>query len=150
MQTSTKKRGLTDKRQAWIEMLDEKPNLRQTLCSFAHRGLATQDQVEQLADLTTKQARSAIDELLKGFYGSVALLRSETVHLQGRRGRPQIVYILTPDGAAVLSHLLPEETITAPQIEDPVELAHALMEMEVFVLARRAEITGIGRTRTTL
>lgn len=142
MQSSTKKRGLTDKRQAWIETLDKKPNLRQALCSFAPRGLATQDQVEQLSSLTMKQARSAIEELLKGFYGSVPLLRSESVHLLGRRGRPQVVYILTADGAAVLSHLLPEETVTAPQIEDPVELAHALMEMEVFTLAKRAGITG--------
>jgi len=142
MQASTKKRGLTDKRQAWIETLDKKPNLRQALCSFAPRGLATQDQVEQISNLTTKQARSAIDELLKGFYGSVPLLRSESVHLQGRRGRPQVVYILTADGAAVFSHLLPEETVIAPQIEDPVELAHALMEMEVFTLAKRAGITG--------
>lgn len=142
MQSSTKKRGLTDKRQAWIETLDKKPNLRQALCSFAPRGLATQDQVEHLGDLTTKQARSVIDELQKGFYGSVPLLRSESVHLQGRRGRPQVVYILTADGAAVLSHLLTEETVTAPEIEDPVELAHALMEMEVFTLARRSGTTG--------
>lgn len=142
MQSSTKKRGLSDKRQAWIEMLDKKPNLRQALCSFTSRGLATQDQVEQLSNLTTKQARSAIDELLKGFYGSVPLLRSESVHLLGRRGRPQVVYILTADGAAVLSHLLPEETVAAPQIEDPVELAHALMEMEVFTQTKRAGITG--------
>lgn len=142
MQTSTKKRGLTEKRQAWIEILDTKPNLRQALTCFAPRGLATQDQVEQLSGLTTKQVRGALDEMIKGFYGNVPLLRSETVHLQGRRGRPQVVYILTPDGAAVLSNLQPDETIFAPKVEDPVELAHALMEMEVFVLARQAGIIG--------
>lgn len=141
MQTSTKKRGLTEKRQAWIEILDTKPNLRQALISFLPRGLAAQDQVEQLSGLTTKQVRGALDEMIKGFYGNVPLLRSEAVHLQGRRGRPQVVYILTPDGAAVLAHLLPEESVNAPKVEDPVELAHALMEMEVFTLARRAGIT---------
>lgn len=142
MQSFSKKRGLTEKRQAWIDTLETKPNLRQSLTSFASRGLATQDQVEQLSGLTTKQVRGALDELLKGFYGNVPLLRSETVHLQGRRGRPQVVYILTLDGAAVLSALLPEETLSAPKVEDPVELAHALMEMEVYILARRAGFAG--------
>lgn len=142
MQTTTKTRGLTQKRQAWIDTMENKPNLRQALSSFAPRGLATQDQVERLSGLTTKQARGALDDLLKGFFGNVPLLRSESVHLQGRRGRPQVVYLLTPDGAAVISNLLPDGTISAPKVEDPVELAHALMEMEVFVLARQAGITG--------
>ena len=137
----TKKRGLTAKRQAWVEILEEKPNLRQALACLAPRGLATQDQVEQLSGLSNKQARVALDDLLKGFYGNAALLRSESVHLQGRRGRPQVVYLLTADGAAVLNHLLPEESISAAQIEDPVELAHALMEMEVYVRAKQAGLT---------
>lgn len=137
MQNSMKKRGLSEKRQTWVETLNEKPNLGQALTCFAARGLAAQDHIEQLSGLTTKQVRSALDDLTKGFYGGANLLRSETVHLEGRRGRPQVVYLLTADGAAILSHLSPEESISAPQVEDQVELAHALMEMEVFVLARQ-------------
>lgn len=138
MQNSMKKRGLSEKRQTWVEILNEKPNLRQVLTCFASRGLATQDHIEQLSGLTTKQVRSVLDDLTKGFYGCANLLRSETVHLEGRRGRPQVVYLLTADGAAVLSHFMPEESISAPQVEDQVELAHALMEMEVYVLARQS------------
>jgi hypothetical protein len=136
MQHSNNKRGLAEKRQAWMGVIEEKPNLRQTLICFSARGLATQDQVEKLTGFTTKQVRSALEDLLTGFYGNVPLLRSDSVHLEGRRGRPLTVYLLTRDGAAVLSQLLPEEGCSSSEIEDQVELAHALMEMEVYVLTQ--------------
>jgi hypothetical protein len=138
MRNIKKNRALTEKRQAWIETIGEKTNLSQVLTCFLPRGLATQDHVEKLTGLTTKQVRGALDDLVKGFFGNVPLLRSESVHLQGRRGRPQVVYLLTIDGAAVLNRIQTDEVVSPSQVEDQIELAHGLMEMEIYLLAKQA------------
>jgi hypothetical protein len=135
MKNTNQKRQLIERRQAWVEEIQTKSNSRLILASFAERGLATQNQLEKITALTTKQVRTVIDDLLKGKPGLPALLRSETVNLLGQRGRPQSMLLLTEDGSAVLQALEPDSSPTVPQLTDQVELAHALMEMEVYTLA---------------
>jgi hypothetical protein len=140
MRNTHKKRNLTEKRQIWINLLEERPNGLQVLECFSWRGLATQSQIETLTGLSTKQARVVIDLFLNQYNGSPALLRSTAINLQGQRGRPQRVFLLTTEGGAVLKAMLPDTSPTVSQISSEVELAHALMEMEVHTLACIAKL----------
>ena len=135
MTNTNQKRQLAERMQAWVEEFSSKPNYELVLASFVERGLATQSHLEKITGLTTKQVRIVLDDFLKGKPGLPPLLRSETVNLLGQRGRPQSVLLLTEDGCAVLRAIKPGTSPSAPQLTDQVELAHALMEMEVFTLA---------------
>src|SRR3990172_168933 len=110
MKNTNQKRQLIERRQAWVEEFQTKSNSRLILASFAERGLATQNQLEKITALTTKQVRTVLDDLLKGKPGLPALLRSETVNLLGQRGRPQSMLLLTEDGSAVLRALEPDSS----------------------------------------
>ena len=139
MKNTQSKRQLTERRQVWVDEIKDKLNYQVILAGFAERGLATQSQLEKLSSLTTKQVRIAVDDFLKGKPDASSLLRSATVNLQGQRGRPQTVYLLTEDGAAVLKAIHTDLNPPVSQINDDVELAHALMEVEVYTLACEAK-----------
>ncbi len=130
-----KKRNLSEPRQAWLDYLEEHPNCQQALSCFQARGLATQDQIEKLTPLTEKQARQALNEMRHAPAGLPALLETRQASLQGQRGRPQQLHLLTVDGHAVCRALNGEAHRSTTQLADPVELAHAFIEMEIFTLA---------------
>lgn len=136
-----KKRNLSEPRQAWLDYLEERPNCQQALSCFQARGLATQDQIEKLTPLTEKQVRQVLHEMRHAPAGLPALLETRQASLQGQRGRPQQLHLLTVDGQAVLRALNGEAHRPTTQLADPVELAHALIEMEIFTLASISKLS---------
>ena len=58
-------------------------------------------------------------------------LKTINVTFPGQRGRPYAAFVLTEEGAALLA----DDSRKAPKLDDPVEAAHALMEMQVFIAA---------------
>ena len=75
--------------------------------------------------------RDALKILTEPPGGLASALRTINVTMPGQRGRPYAAFILTEDGAAMLD----ENPRKAPKLDDPVEAAHALMEMQVFIAA---------------
>jgi hypothetical protein len=140
MKNINHKRLSPEHKQAWVQEISQKPNHEQILVCFSERGIATQTQIEKLTALTTKQVRTVLEELTKGKLGLPALLRTDTVNLMGQRGRPQSLLLLTEDGGAVLRALRAETEVCAPLLTDQVELAHAMMETEVFTLAHQQQV----------
>lgn len=132
---SSNKRNLSELRQAWLDSLDSKPNHQKVLECFQTRGFATQNQIEKLTQLTDKQVRTALEELRRTSFGLHPLLTTNQVNLQGQRGRPQQVHLLTQDGSAVLKSLTGIDHSATSHLTDTVELAHALIEMEIYTLA---------------
>ena len=135
MRSSSKKRNLAEPRQAWLDYLESKPNHQKVLGCFLTRGLATQDQIEKLTGFSSKQVRTALDELRHAPLDLPSLLATNQVNLQGQRGRPQQLHLLTPDGSAILKALTGESHQPTNHTVDAVELIHALIEMEVFTQA---------------
>ena len=115
----------------WIDTHDQSERLIQILNCFSHRGIATGEQVEILTGLGQHPVRDALKILIEPPGGLKPALRTINVTLPGQRGRPFTAFVLTEEGAA----LLVEESRKAPKLDDPVEAAHALMEMQVFIAA---------------
>ncbi len=125
--------------QAWLAVLENQSNHKTALACFHARGLATQDQIELLTDLSTKQARSALEDLSRQQTSKQpALLRTAAAKLQGAMGRSRQVYLLTVEGADISRALYPDCFVQPPALQDPVELAHALAEMDVYARAFKA------------
>ena len=115
----------------WIDTHDQSERLIQMLYCFFHRGIATGEQVEILTGLGQHPVRDALKILTEPPGGLKPALRTINVTLPGQRGRPYAAFVLTEQGAALLA----DESRKAPKLEDPVEAAHALMEMQVFIAA---------------
>jgi hypothetical protein len=117
----------------WIDTHDQSERLIQILNCFSHRGIATGEQVEILMGLGQHPVRDALKILTEPPGGLKQVLRAINVTLPGQRGRPYAAFVLTEEGA----RLLADESRKAPKLEDPVEAAHALMEMQVFISANQ-------------
>ena len=115
----------------WIDTHDQSERLIQILNCFFHRGIATGEQVEILTGLGQHPVRDSLKILTEPPGGLKPALRTINVTLPGQRGRPYAAFVLTEEGA----RLLADESRKAPKLEDPVEAAHALMEMQVFIAA---------------
>lgn len=115
----------------WIDTHDQSERLIQILNCFSHRGIATGEQVEILTGLGQHPVRDALKILTEPPGGLKPVLRTINVTLPGQRGRPYAAFVLTQEGAVLLA----DESRKAPKLEDPVEAAHALMEMQVFIAA---------------
>lgn len=115
----------------WIDTHDQSERLIQILNCFSHRGIATGEQVEILTGLGQHPVRDALKILIEPPGGLKPALRTINVTLPGQRGRPFAAFVLTEEGAALLA----DESRKAPKLDDPVEAAHALMEMQVFIAA---------------
>lgn len=117
----------------WIEQHEQSERLKQILNCFGYRGIATGDQIEYMTGLGQHPVRDALKTLSELPGGLDPLLRSINVTLPGQRGRPYAAFILTEAGTASLN----DETRKAPKLDEPVEAAHALMEMQVFIAAHQ-------------
>ena len=115
----------------WIDSHDQSDRLNQIMYCFSHRGIATGEQVEILTGLGQHPVRDALKILTEPPGGLAPALRTINVTMPGQRGRPYAAFVLTEDGAAMLD----ENPRKAPKLDDPVEAAHALMEMQVFIAA---------------
>jgi hypothetical protein len=115
----------------WIDTHDQSERLIQMLYCFSHRGIATSEQVEILTGLGQHPVRDALKILTEPPGGLKPALRTINVTLPGQRGRPYAAFVLTEEGAALLA----DESRKAPKLDDPVEVAHAFMEMQVFIAA---------------
>jgi len=115
----------------WIDTHDQSDRLNQIMYCFSHRGIATGEQVEILTGLGQHPVRDALKILTEPPGGLAPALRTINVTMPGQRGRPYAAFVLTEDGAAMLD----ENPRKAPKLDDPVEAAHALMEMQVFIAA---------------
>ena len=119
----------------WIDTHDQSERLIQILNCFSHRGIATGEQVEVLTGLGQHPVRDALKILTEPPGGLKPALRTINVTLPGQRGRPYAAFVLTEQGAAMLE----DDPRKAPKLDDPVEAAHALMEMQVFIAAYQQE-----------
>ncbi len=115
----------------WIDTHDQSDRLNQIMYCFSHRGIATGEQVEILTGLGQHPVRDALKILTEPPGGLAPALGTINVTLPGQRGRPYVAFVLTEEGAALLA----DESRKAPKLDDPVEAAHALMEMQVFIAA---------------
>ena len=115
----------------WIDQHEQSERLIQLLKCFSHRGIATGDQIEILTGLGQHPVRDALKLLSEPPGGLKPALRTINVTLPGQRGRPYAAFVLTEQGAALLA----DDSRKAPKLDDPVEAAHALMEMQVFIAA---------------
>ncbi len=115
----------------WIDTHDQSDRLHQIMYCFSHRGIATGEQVEIMTGLGQHPVRDALKILTEPPGGLAPALRTINVTMPGQRGRPYAAFVLTEDGAAMLE----ENPRKAPKLDDPVEAAHALMEMQVFIAA---------------
>jgi hypothetical protein len=115
----------------WIDTHDQSERLHQIMNCFSHRGIATGEQVEILTGLGQHPVRDALKILTEPPGGLAPALRIINVTMPGQRGRPYAAFVLTEDGAAMLE----ENPRKAPKLDDPVEAAHALMELQVFIAA---------------
>ncbi|PKO01242.1 MAG: hypothetical protein CVU42_00085 [Chloroflexi bacterium HGW-Chloroflexi-4] len=115
----------------WIDTHDQSDRLNQIMYCFSHRGIATGEQVEIMTGLGQHPVRDALKTLTEPPGGLAPALRTINVTMSGQRGRPYAAFVLTEDGAAMLD----ENPRKAPKLDDPVEAAHALMEMQVFIAA---------------
>lgn len=115
----------------WIDTHDQSERLIQILNCFSHRGIAIGEQVEILTGLGQHPVRDALKILTEPPGGLKPVLRTINVTLPGQRGRPYAAFVLTEEGAVLLA----DESRKAPKLDDLVEAAHALMEMQVFIAA---------------
>jgi hypothetical protein len=117
----------------WIDQYEQSERLKQILNCFIHRGIATGDQIEILTGLGQHPVRDALKIMSEPPGGLASLLKTVNVTLPGQRGRPYAAFVLTEAGAANLG----DESRKAPKLDEPVEAAHALMEMQIFIVAHR-------------
>ena len=115
----------------WIDTHDQSDRLNEIMCCFSHRGIATGEQVEIMTGLGQHPVRDALKILTEPPGGLAPALRTINLTMPGQRGRPYAAFVLTEEGAAMLD----ENTRKAPKLDDPIEAAHALMEMQVFIAA---------------
>ena len=115
----------------WIDTHDQSDRLNQIMYCFSHRGIATGEQVEIMTGLGQHPVRDALKILTEPPGGLAPALRTINVTMPGQRGRPYAAFLLTEEGSAMLEKNLRN----APKLEDPVEAAHALMEMQIFIAA---------------
>jgi hypothetical protein len=102
---------------------------------FLTRGLATAEQVATLTRMDYKRVAELLNDLTIPSFDRPEALRVARVMLDGKRGRPQKLYLLTEDGAAVLRQLFEVSRLNAPALHDPVELNAAFAIMEVYTAA---------------
>jgi len=112
----------------WIDTHDQSDRLNQIMYCFSHRGIATGEQVETMTGLGQHPVRDALKILTEPPGGLAPALRTINVTMPGQRGRPYAAFVLTEDGSAMLE----ENPRKAPKLDDSVEAAHALMEMQIF------------------
>ncbi|MBI9051788.1 MAG: hypothetical protein JEZ00_20385 [Anaerolineaceae bacterium] len=115
----------------WIDQHNQSERLHCVLDCFQHRGLATSEQIEILTVLGQHPVRDVLKILSEPPGGLRPLIKPVNIPLPGQRGRPFTGYVLCEAGAAVLG----SGTRKAPMLDEPVEAAHALMEMQVFIAA---------------
>ena len=115
----------------WIDQHEQSERLNQLLKCFSHRGIATGDQIEILTGLGQHPVRDALKLLSEPPGGLEPALKTINVTFPGQRGRPYAVFVLTQEGSVLLA----DDSRRAPKLDDPVEAAHALMEMQVFIAA---------------
>jgi len=126
--------------QAWIEQIRAKPNQNQILAALIGRSVATQTQIERKTRLSTKQVRCVLEELVTGKPGFSPLLNCVPVNLFGQRGRPQSLYLLTDEGAAVARAFWPDKNPIAPRLTNEIEISHAFMISEFESYAAQANL----------
>ncbi|HNB50466.1 MAG TPA: hypothetical protein PK530_00905 [Anaerolineales bacterium] len=124
---------------------------------FLVRGLATAEQIASLSGVDYKRVGETLNTLTEASFDRPKALRTAQVILEGKRGRPQKLYILTPEGAAVLRPLFSVSRLKAPAVQDPVELNAAFATLEVYTAAMEAGLTAtvekvfpFGEGRTNL
>lgn len=115
----------------WIDTYDQSERLIQILNCFSHREIATGEQVEVLTGLGQHPVRDVLKILAEPPGGLKPALRTINVTLPGQRGRPYSAFVLTEQGTAILE----DDPRKTPKLDDPIEAAHALMEMQVFIAA---------------
>ncbi len=116
----------------------EPSNLLKALRCFVERGVASTDQVVALSGLSYDAAYKALTKLCATQAGVTPNLRLAHVGLEGEKGKPRRVHILTDTGAAALRMLDDIGDLRAPKLEEHSEIAAAVMEMDIFVAARQA------------
>lgn len=126
--------------QAWIEEIQSKSNQRQVLYTFVGRGVSTQMQIERKTKLTIKQVRSVLEEFVNGRPGFVPLIHAVAANMYGQRGRPQSLYTLTIEGAAVARTLWPEKSPIVPRLTNQIEISHTFMITELESYAIQANL----------
>lgn len=102
---------------------------------FLTRGLATTEQVAALTGADYKRVGELLNDLTTPSFDRPAALRVAHVMLEGKRGRPQKLFLLTEDGAAALRQLFESARINAPVLRESVELNAAFAIMEVYTAA---------------
>lgn len=117
--------------------LNAKPSQYATVLEpFVERGLATPEQVALLSKTEYKRTADLLNTLSRTSYNRPAALRTAAVRLEGQRGRPKKLYILTEEGVSVLRTLFAAPDLRAPQVTESVELIAAYAIMEVYTQAR--------------
>lgn len=107
----------------------------QTLRPFSERGLATAEQVSLLTKIEYKRVAELLMELSRTTGNRMAALRSVSVRLEGQRGRPKKLYLLTDEGAAVLKEIGGHQHLSAPKMTDGIEFTAAFSAMEIYSIA---------------
>lgn len=102
---------------------------------FLTRGLGTTEQVASLTAMDYKRVGELLNDLTVPSFDRPAALRVAHVMLEGKRGRPQKLYLLTEDGAAALHQLFDTAKVNAPALREAAELNAAFAIMEVYTAA---------------
>lgn len=113
-------------------------NQLKVLRCFSERGVATTDQVVALSRLGYDTVYQNLAKLCNSQGGAGPALRFAQVAMEGERGKPRKVHILTETGAAALRFLEDLADLRAPKLEEHTEIAAAVMTMDVYVAARQA------------
>jgi len=108
---------------------------------FSVRGLATAGQVATLKNMDPKRVSEHLNTLSQSSFDRPAALRSVSVRLEGQRGRPEKLYLLTEEGATVMHTLFDCPDLRAPKLTETVEIVAAYAIMETYVRARTAGYT---------
>ncbi len=106
---------------------------------FKERGLATAEQVAALTHMDPKRVSEYLNALSQSSFDRPAALHSVSVRLEGQRGRPKKLFILTEEGAAVVQALYDCPDLRAPKLVDLVEITAAYAIVEVYT---RAYVSG--------
>ncbi|MBA4318944.1 MAG: hypothetical protein C0412_11140 [Flavobacterium sp.] len=107
----------------------------QTLRPFSERGLATAEQVSLLTKIECKRVAELLMELSRTTGNRMAALRSVSVRLEGQRGRPKKLYLLTDEGVVVLKEIGGYQHLSAPKMTDGIEFTAAFSAMEIYSIA---------------
>lgn len=105
------------------------------------RGLATARQIAILKNTDPKRISEHLNALSQASFDRPAAVRSVPVKLEGQRGRPENLHLLTPEGASVSRILFDCPNLRASQLTDGVEIIAAYAIMETYVRASAAGYT---------